>query len=65
MIVAESDSNIRITSDTSYLALTGELCGAYCEEFEENWPCYNGTAPYLFDVASINTAMGDMRQIFN
>ena len=29
--VAESESDIRITTDTPYLALTGELWGVYCE----------------------------------
>ena len=28
-------------------ALTGELWGVYYENFEENWPRYNGTALYL------------------
>ena len=30
--VAESESDIRITTDTPYLALTGELCGVHCED---------------------------------
>ena len=42
---AESESVI-ITSDTPYLPLKGELWGAYCEDFGENWPRYNGTALY-------------------
>ena len=44
--VAESESDIKITTVTPYLALTGELCGVYCEDFGENWPRYNGTALY-------------------
>ena len=44
--MAESDSDIRITSDTTYLALTGELWGVYCEDLWENWPRYNGIALY-------------------
>ena len=44
--VAESQSDIRITTDTPYLALTGELWGVYCEDLGENWPRYNGTALY-------------------
>ena len=42
--VAESKSYIRITTDTPYLALTGELWGVYCEDFGENWQRYDGTA---------------------
>ena len=45
--VAESESDIIITTDTPYLALTGELWDAYCEDFGENWPRYNGTALYM------------------
>ena len=44
--VVESESGIRITTDTSYLALTGELWDAYCEGLGENWLCYNGTTRY-------------------
>ena len=42
--MAESESDINITTDTPYLAITGELCGVYCEALGENWPFYNGTA---------------------
>ena len=31
---------------TPYPTLTGELYGVYHENFEENWPRYNGTALY-------------------
>ena len=34
--VAESESGFRITTDTPYLALTGELWGVFCEDFAEN-----------------------------
>ena len=34
--VAESESDIRITTDTSYLALTGELWGVYFEDLGDN-----------------------------
>ena len=27
--------------------ITGELWGVFCEDFEENRPCYNGTALYV------------------
>ena len=33
----------RITTDTPYLALTGELLGVYFEDLGENWLCFNGT----------------------
>ena len=49
MTIAERTSNIRLTKDTPYLALTGELWGVFCEEFGENWPRYNGTALYYID----------------
>ena len=42
----ESESDIRITTDTAYLALMGKLWGIFCEDFGENWSCYNGTALY-------------------
>ena len=32
------------TKDIPYLVLTGELWGVFCENFQENWPFYNGTA---------------------
>ena len=44
MTVAEGESDIRITRDTPYFALTGELWGVNCEDFGENEPRYNGTA---------------------
>ena len=44
MVMAEHKSNIRLTKDTPYLALTVEMWGIFCEDLEENWPRYNGTA---------------------
>ena len=44
--MVERESDIRITTDTPYLALTGELWGVFCEDFGENWPRYNGIALY-------------------
>ena len=41
--MAENESDIRIITDTPYLALTGELWAVYCEDFGENWVGYNGT----------------------
>ena len=39
---AEYESEIESTKDTPYL--TSKLWFVFCENFEENWPCYNGTA---------------------
>ena len=47
MAQSKSDIFIRITTDTPYFALTGELRGVYGEDFEENRPRYNGTALYF------------------
>ena len=45
--VAERNSDLRFTTHTSYLALTGELSGVFCEDLGENWLRYNGIALYL------------------
>ena len=45
----ESESDIKITTDISYLTLTGELWGDCCEDFGENWPHYNSTTVYLVE----------------
>ena len=47
MTMAERKSNIRLTKDTPYLALMGELWGVFSEDFEENWWLYNSTALYF------------------
>ena len=39
-------SVFKLTKDTLYIALTGELWGVYHGKFEENWPYYNGIALY-------------------
>ena len=44
--VVESESDIRITTDTPYRTLTGELWRCFCEDFGESWLRYNGTALY-------------------
>ena len=36
-----------IQKSTPYLTLMGELWGAFCEYFLENWPCYNPITLYL------------------
>ena len=46
MTATEHKSDIKLTADTPYLTLTGELWGVCHENFEENWPHYNGTALY-------------------
>ena len=38
MTVAESKLDIRITTDTPYLTLTGELWGVYYADLGENLP---------------------------
>ena len=43
-------SDLKLTTDTPYLTLTGELWGVYCEDFVENWPHYNGTALYPYSM---------------
>ena len=57
IIVAESDSNFRITTDIPYLALTGELWGLCCEHFGENWHCIVCWALNIlsYDVCSVTT----------
>ena len=47
MVAAEHKSEFKLTTDTSYLALTGELWGVCCKDIGENWPRCNGTAMYL------------------
>ena len=47
VVTAEFKSDFKLTTDTPYLALTGELWGVYCEDLWENWLRYNGTALYL------------------
>ena len=45
--MTKNESDFIITTDTPYLALTGELWAVFCEDFGENWLRYNGTALYL------------------
>ena len=54
MTTTEHKSDFKLTTDTPYLALTGEVWGVYYENFEENWPHYNGTALY-HDITHTNT----------
>ena len=38
---------LAFTTDTPYLAVTGELWGVFCEKFGENWLLNNGTTLYF------------------
>ena len=38
MTAAERKSDFKLTIDTPYLALTGELLGVYCVDLGENLP---------------------------
>ena len=53
MTATEHKSHFKLTATTPYLALTGEPWGVYYENFEENWPRYNGTRLYLV-IASLS-----------
>ena len=44
MTESEHKSDLKFTTDTLYLILTGKLQGVYYENFEENWPRYKSTA---------------------
>ena len=46
-IQAEYKSDAGSTNDTPYLTLVGELWGAFCKYFRDNWLCYNDTALYV------------------
>ena len=43
----EYKSDVEPTKYIPYLALMGELWGAFRKDFEENWPRYNGTTLYV------------------
>ena len=45
--VAVSKSDFRITTDSPYFALLGELWGVCCEDLKENWLCYIGIMLYI------------------
>ena len=47
MTVAKPRSDFKLTTDTPYLAITGELWGFCCKDMRGNWPRYNGTALYF------------------
>ena len=47
MTATKHKSDFKLTTATPCLTLTGQLWGAYYENFEENWPHYNGTTFFL------------------
>ena len=54
MTAAELKSDFKLTTDTPYLTLTGELWGVFCEYFAENWPRYKSTALYYMEWDSVS-----------
>ena len=50
MKTTERELDFELTTDTPYLALTGELWGICGEDFGENRPRYNGTALYIQNI---------------
>ena len=47
MTTAKHKSDIELTKDTPHLALTGELRGVSCKDWEEKLRLYNGTALHM------------------
>ena len=47
LAVAETEPEIRIATDTSYLTLMDELLSVYCEDIGEHWSCYNDTTQFI------------------
>ena len=41
---SSSYMSINTCKEAPYLKVMGELWGTYCEDCEENWPCYNSTS---------------------
>ena len=37
------NQSVNLQKTPPYLALAGELWGVFCDNFQENWPRYNGT----------------------
>ena len=55
----EHKSEFVFTTDTPYLALTGELWGVYFEKFGESWPPYKDTALYMCQWIRISIGSGN------
>ena len=47
MTEAKHESEVILTKDTPYLALTGELWVVFSKDLDENQPCYNGITLYV------------------
>ena len=47
MTPVEHESDFKLTTDTPYLGLTGELWSVCCEEIGENWQLYHDTLLYI------------------
>ena len=46
MVVVKYAPEFFLAKDTLYLALMSEFWGVFCEDLDNIWPCYNGTALY-------------------
>ena len=46
-LVVTQKSYFEIAKETPYLALAGELCGVFRQDFGENRSRYNGTTLYI------------------
>ena len=65
MTMAERKSNIRLTKDTPYLALMGELWGVFCEDFEKIDRVITGNATDSWNPSSCKTRTSLSCIIFN
>ena len=63
MTTVELQTDFKLTTDTSYLAFTGELWGVCCEDLCENWLCYNGTALYFHHQTRVGNMEHDMASV--
>ena len=52
MKTGERKSDFKLTKDTPYIDLTGELWAVHCEELWENWLRFNGTALYWLQLCN-------------
>ena len=57
MTATECESDFKLTTDTPYLALTGELWGVYYENFEEKWPPYTILYLLIYCIFVTDTGM--------
>ena len=47
LTVAKNKSAFELTKENPYLALMGELQGAFCKDLGKKRPCYNGIVLYV------------------